>query len=206
MRLTGPVVLLELPVERLAELLELVLELELRVAVEPEVERDAELLVVERAGAEELEVLRETLEPELVVVLAAPLLLTRLFTVVPLVERLAELLELELVLRFAELLELVVVLRLAVLPEVVPAVLRFAELLELVVAVLRLAELFEVVAVLRLAELLVAEPVLRLALVVAVERLAELLLALDPVLVEVALWTPVLLAPSSVVVTLVDAC
>lgn len=194
MRLTGPVVLLELPVERLAELLELVLELELRVAVEPEVERDAELLVVERAGAEELEVLRETLEPELVVVLAAPLLLTRLFTVVPLVERLAE------------LLELVVVLRLAVLPEVVPAVLRFAELLELVVAVLRLAELFEVVAVLRLAELLVAEPVLRLALVVAVERLAELLLALEPVLVEVALWTPVLLAPSSVVVTLVDAC
>lgn len=186
--------LLELPVERLAELLELVLELELRVAVEPEVERDAELLVVERAGAEELEVLRETLEPELVVVLAAPLLLTRLFTVVPLVERLAE------------LLELVVVLRLAVLPEVVPAVLRFAELLELVVAVLRLAELFEVVAVLRLAELLVAEPVLRLALVVAVERLAELLLALEPVLVEVALWTPVLLAPSSVVVTLVDAC
>ena len=173
--------LLELPVERLAELLELVLELELRVAVEPEVERDAELLVVERAGAEELEVLRETLEPELVVVLAAPLLLTRLFTVVPLVLRFAELLELELVLRFAEL-------------------------LELVVAVLRLAELFEVVAVLRLAELLVAEPVLRLALVVAVERLAELLLALDPVLVEVALWTPVLLAPSSVVVTLVDAC
>ncbi len=179
MRLTGPVVLLELPVERLAaELPELLVVL--RLADEPEllveragaellvVERETELLVVERAGAEELEVLRETLEPELVVVLAAPLLLTRLLTVAPLVERFTELLELELV-----------------------AVLRLAVLLELeLVAVLRLAELLEfVVAVLRLAELLEAVPVLRLAPVVAVERLAEaeLLLALEPVLVEVAL-------------------